>query len=304
MDFKIEDEFEETTEDGESVSKKSSNNILPIIIIAVVAIICGLVVFLVSNTLFGKKEIKPDPIKSVELNLQEENVQILYEYVTYGAGEERNEKFIKEKNVNISSFTNQEKFYFALQFAQVEDFEKTDRIDESKHKIYFIPSNIVQEYMERFFGPSITYTTNNVITYPFSFSINDQNVGTLTYNEEEDGFDTVFDGEEEDMGDDDYVQPYYTELVKATKEPDGSYVLTENIIYTSIEDNGDDTSTINIYKDYAHTELIETKPNQTEELLESHPIDIKDYSEKCSTITYTFKLNGNMLYFDNSVING
>ena len=161
MDFKIGDELEETTEDGELVSKKSSNNILPIIIIAVVAIICGIVVFLVSNTLFGKKEIKPDPIKSVELSLQEENVKILYEYVTYGAGEERSEKFLKEKNVNISSFTNQEKFYFALQFAQVEDFEKTDRLDESKHKIYFIPSNIIQEYMERFFGPSITYTTNN-----------------------------------------------------------------------------------------------------------------------------------------------
>ena len=56
MDFKIGDELEETTEDGELVSKKSSNNILPIIIIAVVAIICGIVVFLVSNTLFGKKE--------------------------------------------------------------------------------------------------------------------------------------------------------------------------------------------------------------------------------------------------------
>jgi len=302
MDFKIGDEFEEVNEE-ESKNKKSSNNIFPIIIIAVVSIVCGVVVFLVSNTLFGKKEIKPNPIKSVELSLQEENVQILYEYVTYGAGEERNEKFIKEKNVNINTFTNQEKFYFALQFAQVEDFENTERLDESNHKIYNIPSNIVREYMERFFGPNITYTTNNVITYPFSFSINDQNVGTLTYNEEEDGFDTVFDGEEEDMGDDEYVQPYYTELVKAIKEPDGSYVLTENIIYTDVIDNGDNTSTINIYKDYAHTELIETKPNQTSAILESHPIDIKDYSEKCSTITYTFKLNDNMLYFDNSKIN-
>ena len=53
MDFKIGDEFEEVNEE-ESKNKKSSNNIFPIIIIAVVSIVCGVVVFLVSNTLFGK----------------------------------------------------------------------------------------------------------------------------------------------------------------------------------------------------------------------------------------------------------
>ena len=42
--------------------------------------------------------------------------------------------------------------------------------------------------MQRYFGNKVTYATNSVITYPFSFRINNQNVGVLTYSIEDDVF--------------------------------------------------------------------------------------------------------------------
>ena len=131
MDFKIEEIDEE-----EKSKKSSNNNLMPIIIVVIIALIVGLLVFLVSNKAFGKKEKKPEPVTETKLKLTEDNVEILYAYVTYGTKNIRNEKFIKEKNVDINSFTNDEKFYYALQFAQVEDFENDGELDKDNKFIW------------------------------------------------------------------------------------------------------------------------------------------------------------------------
>jgi len=93
---------------------------------------------------------------------------------------ERNTKFIKEKNVTIDSFTNEEKFYYALQFAQVEDFKVTDKVDEKNRKVYRLYHETVKEYMQRFFGGSVQYSSDISLVYPFSFRINGNNVGYIT----------------------------------------------------------------------------------------------------------------------------
>ena len=296
MNFKIGDEIEENGKPKENKGHK-----LGIIIVIIIALFCGITVFLISNAFFGKKEVKEEPEVSSPLSLTDENVQILYNYVTYGTNGKRNDKFITESNVNLSSFENKERFYYALQFAQVEDFTPTDKKDSQGRKIYNISSSKIKEYMQRFFGGAVTYYNNIVITYPFSFRINGQNVGIMTYSETTDGFDTVFDGLEEKEESDKIIEPYYAELTAAFKEPDGSYRLEEKIVYADAQKNGD-IYTVFIYKDYAHTSLIETRPNQTEEMIRQNPIDIKYYKEKASTITYIFKTNNSVLYFDNSTI--
>ena len=293
MDFKIGDDI---TEDN-----KKKNSALPIIIIVVMAIIIGLIVFFVSNAIFGVKEPKEETPESTQLSLTDENVKILYQYVTYGIKGERNTKFIKEKNVAIDSFTNEEKFYYALQFAQVEDFETVGRLDEKNRKIYTLSNEKVKEYMQRFFGGSVSYTSDVSIVYPFSFRINGNNVGYLTESQEEDGFDVVFDGLEEDVISNNIVEPYYSELVAAYKEPDGTYRLEEKIIYTEVkEEQG--IYTVYIFKDFEKTQIIETKTNQTKEMLANNPINIENYKDKASTITYHFGLYDKMLYFDSSTI--
>lgn len=293
MDFKIEEVSEQQKE------KKKSK--FPIVIIVLVSIIAGLGVFFISNSLFGEKPTKEEPLKPQELKLTDENVKILYGYVTTGPNNVRDEKFIKEKNVTLSTFTNQEKFTYALQFVEVDDFNYTGKLNDNKQKIYIISTSTIKKYMQRFFGPTVTYTTEDTIRYPFDFSINGQNVGTMTYNEADEGFYTIFDGKEEPKEEVSLVKPYYTELVSATKELDGSYKLVEKIIYTKVEKQ-DDKYSISIFKDYENTALIEKIENQTEETLKENPITLEKYKNNATTITYIFKASAGTLYFYSSSI--
>ena len=296
MDFKIGDDIEVNG----SRNRKGESKMI-IIIIVVVSLLCGLSVFFVSNALFGKKGGDTPPMADTTVELTDENVQILYKYVTFGTRGTRNDKFLKEQNVTLDSFSNQERFYYALQFAQPEDFANTGRLNEKNQKIYNISSTKVNTYMQRYFGNKVTYSTNSVITYPFSFRINKMNVGTLSYTVESDGYDTVFTELQEDIESDNIVEPYYTELVNATRKADGSMELAEKVIYTEVHKEND-LLTINIYKDYQRTMLLETRQNLTKEQLDANPVKIDDYKDKAATVIYTFKLNGQNYYFDNSKI--
>ena len=290
MDFKIGEELDEN-------GQNSYQSILPIIIVIVVAIICGLVVFGISYLIFKPKEQpEPEPLKSISLNLNEENVQILYQYIISGPRGVRNDKCLRGMKVSLENFTDQEKYNYALQFAQAEDFEATGEVNNKGKKIYNFSNDKLEEYMVRYFGPAVTYNKNLLITYPFSFRINNENVGFMTYSSPTDSFETIFEGLEEDVQDTALVKPYYSELVAAYKEPDGSYRLEEKVIYTDHQVQGDSYN-INIYKDYNHTGFIETK-NLTEEMLKNNPIDVKAYKEKTGTVSYLFKTYNTMLYFD------
>ena len=133
MKFDIEEDFEEN-----NVKQNKGNNVTAIVVITVVSILLGLMVFFISNAIFGNKNSsKNQPTNSV-VELSDENVQILYNYVTYGVRNTRNDKFIKTHNVSLSSFTNQEKFYYALQFAQVEDFVATGEVNDQNQKVEIV----------------------------------------------------------------------------------------------------------------------------------------------------------------------
>lgn len=294
MNFDIKEDY---NEEEEKETKKSK---LSIIIIVVVALVVGLLVFLICNSIFNpkQKEKKDDVVTSEELSLNEKNVKILYQYVTYGTTGIRNDKFVKEDKVNIKSFTDEEKMYYALQFAEVEDFAFTGKYDENKNKIYSISNRKIKKYIERFFGDNVKYSNVLEFTHPFTFSINEQNIGIMKYNENELSYDTIFKGISTD---DKYiVEPYLGKLVKAYREADGSYRLEEKIIYVDVKKQNDDKYEINISKDYNHENVIESSIDKTEKDLSNITID--NYIKKASTITYIFKLNGNVLYFDSSSI--
>lgn len=298
MDFKIGDEIE--TEETEP-SKLKVKSKLPLIIVIASAIVVGLLVFLLSNSLFGPKP-QPKTETRQKLSLKDSNVELLYVYVTYGPRGKRGEKFIKEPKVTIDSFSDEEKFYYALQFASAYDFEATGTYDSENRKIYRISDTTIRKYMTRFFGNKVTYSKKEKITYPFSFRINGQNVGEMTYSIENKGYDTVFTGYEEDIQEEKGIKPYYTELVAAYKELDGTYTLEEKVIYTELEEKDEDTYTLSLYKDYNHESLIERKSRLSKEDVENTKINISDYKTKASTITYRFALDGNTLYFHSSTI--
>ena len=188
MDFKIGDEIEGEGQETSNLKVKSK---LPLIIIIVVSLIVGLLVFFLSNSLFGPKKPKESPVTRQQLNLKERNVDILYGYITYGPKNQRNDKFIKESKVTIDSFSDEEKFYFALQFADPDDFDFSGKTNEQGKKIYVITERKIRNYMQRFFGNKVTYSPVKEIKYTFSFLINSQNTGTLKYSEDEKNY-TIF----------------------------------------------------------------------------------------------------------------
>ena len=208
--------------------------------------------------------------------------------------------YVKNKKVTIDDFTNEDKFYYALMFVQVEDLDYTGNLDANNNKIYSVSNRKIKKYMERYFGSGVKYSTDIKINkYPFTFSINDKNLGTITYNDETSSFDMILEKpeyEEEDT----IISPYVGELVEAYKEPDGGYKLVEKLIYVDVKKQSDGKYEVTISKDYEHNNIITSSVDQTSSDVKN--IKLSKYKDKAATITYNFKLNGNVLYFYSSEI--
>jgi len=295
MDFKIGDEV------GNANPKtRRANDKMMWVIVITISLVCGLTVFFITDALFkGEEEVEVPPAVEETLAVTDTNVQILYKYVTYGTRNKRNEKFLKESNVTLDSFNNKERFYYALQFVQKGDLRATSDTNSKKEIIYNISEAKIREYMQRFFGEKVAYSSKIAFNYPFNFTINGKNVGTIS-TATEDGYDIVFSSYEANIPAE-IVEPFYTKLVAAYKEPDSTYRLEEKVIYTRYEKNND-VYNIYIYQDYNQTKLISTVLDKTEAELKTTPISVDDYLEKAATVTYHFGLNGTTLYFESSKI--
>lgn len=302
-DFKIMDTFEEV-----GTKKKSTipDNI-KIAIIVILALFVGIGVFIGSNALFGDKD-DNEAIITTTLTTTDKTVVELYDMVCYGDRGIRNTKFINESNVDISKFSNQEKFYYAMQFATLADFSNTGNVDASGKKIYTISNDKVKEYMNKFFGPKIEYSSEGTNTITFDFSIDNSNVGTMNYDFNRESFATTFSGYNNNLVDNNIIKPYYTKLVAAVSRSDGVIEMKERIIYTEVIHNKDgygnliDNYSLSIYRDPNKTMLIETRNNLTLEALKQFPMSIDNYTNQSSVITYTFKKQASGYYFESSEI--
>ena len=227
MDFKIGDDFDENGNSNEhKMSKKTA-----IIIVTVVAIVFGLLVFFISNAIFGKKD-DDKPAVDTQVKLTDENVQILYKYVAYKNNGYDNDLFLREDKVTNSTFTDQDKLYYALQFVEPEELLYSGERNDKKQKIYIISISRIRDHLQRFFGEDISFSPVDEITYKFSFTINDLGVATLTYSEEEQAYKVVFNKEKELTEEEQekaLVKKVYTELSSATKKPDGTLILNEKV---------------------------------------------------------------------------
>ena len=153
-EFKIGDNVEEQNSEV-VLNRLKKKRKIAIIIVVIVSILIGLTTFIVSNLIFNREQ--PPEVIDYSVDLKNENVQILYQYVTYGTKGLRNDKFAKEDKVVLDNFSNEEKFYYALQFDQVDDFEFTGEINAEKNKVYLITDRKIKKYMQLFFGPNVKY---------------------------------------------------------------------------------------------------------------------------------------------------
>lgn len=284
-------------EEGTTPPKKHISKTGAIIIVVILSLLVGLIVFLISNSILNPKEKKPDKNEKTELSLDDTNVEILYSYVTYGEENERYTIYLENDNVEFASFTNKEKYDYALMFATADDFKETGEKDDNDNKIYQIPASKVKSYMIRYFGPNVSYNKNNEIKYHFNFTINGNNYGIMNYNGTMDAYNTIFIDNKMEH-DNSKIKKYYSKLTSAYSYGDGKIELNEKVIYTDYKLDGD-KYTVSIYKDHNHNNLIDTIELSS---TSNKSIDIDDYITKASTITYTFETYNNTYYFLNSRI--
>lgn len=294
MDFKIGDEISE-----EDNSKKGMSNGVKMAIVIGVSLVTGFSVFFITNMFFGPKKDNSVPVTTETLELTDSIVTDAYEYVTYGVNKKRNDKFLKENKVTVDDFTNEEKFYYALMFAGSSDFTVSGKKDENGLNIYSISNDKINNYMQKYFGDKITYTTSEPIQMTFNFSMENKNQGQMKYDLESDAFLTTFSSQQEVSND--LIEPYYYKLSEATKTEKG-LELKEKVIYTDLVKVSDDNYTINIYSDYGKTKLLESIPNMSGAAILQNPILIDNYEQRATEITYTFRKNDSGYYFESSSI--
>ena len=127
MDFKIGDDFDENG----NVKEHKVNKKIAIAMVAIIAIVIGLVVFFVSNAIFGDSGDDDTPVDT-QVDLSDENVQILYKYVAYKDNGYGNDKFLKETATHNNEFTDEEKMYYTLQFLQPSDLQFEGNVNDKK----------------------------------------------------------------------------------------------------------------------------------------------------------------------------
>lgn len=272
--------------------------IAPIIIVVLLSLAVGLIIFYVTNPLFNEPETGPFV---QELQLTDNNVRILYDYVTYNIDGNRNSTFLMKETVTKDNMSNEDKLYYALQFANPEDYVSTGKKDEDKNQIFNISDKKIDEYMQRFFGSNVSYSKVKKMDYTLNVGEDFKYVGKLTYSYENKGYDMIITKEEDDETKKEYVKPFYTKLVKANLYEDQSIELQEKVIYTKvIEDN--DLYAIKVYGDLHYHNLIDSRNNLTESQMKNSVFNMNEYMNEASTVTYTFKTENDKYYFYSSII--
>ena len=267
--------------------------VAPIIIVILLAVAIGLIIFYITNPLFNEPQEGP---YVQELQLTDNNVRILYNYVSYSADGNRNDVFVMNSSVTKENMPSKDKLYYALQFASPEDFVSTGKRDDDNNQIFNISDNKVDSYMKRFFGNSVTYSKVKKMDYTLNFSEDHKYIGTLTYSYDNKGYDTILNKIDEEDDEEEYVKPFYGKLVKASLFEDQTMELQEKVIYTKVLED-DDLYTIKVYGDLHYHNLIETRNNLTKSQLKNSVFNMNEYMNEASTVTYTFKTENDKYYF-------
>lgn len=267
--------------------------VAPIIIVILLAVAIGLIIFYITNPLFNEPQEGP---YVQELQLTDNNVRILYNYVSYSVDGNRNDVFVMNSSVTKENMPSKDKLYYALQFASPEDFVSTGKRDDDNNQIFNISDNKVDSYMKRFFGNSVTYSKVKKMDYTLNFSEEHKYIGTLTYSYDNKGYDTILNKIDEEDDEEEYVKPFYGKLVKASLFEDQTMELQEKVIYTKVLED-DDLYTIKVYGDLHYHNLIETRNNLTKSQLKNSVFNMNEYMNEASTVTYTFKTENDKYYF-------
>ena len=293
-DFEINslDEYERKVRNAEERQKNRRN---AQIIVIVASLFAGIIIYLFFSLLLNRNN-KTDNNVALDINSQE--VRTLYSYVTHGTRGKRNTKFLYNSFVDINSFSDAEKYYYAFQFLKADDFVDTKKRNASYRKIYSLSDALVRRNMELFFGPNVKYSHDIHFNYVFPFKIYKSNVASIDYNSKRNAYDVVFHSF---MDVDEEMDDYFTLLDSAYRKEDGTIVIREKVVYLDYQQNQDIYNVL-FYKDFNHQIYLGAKEGVTSSMINS---SIFDWNQgNTSYIDYSFFLNGVDYYFGSSQIVG
>ena len=173
--------------------------------------------------------------------------------------------------------------------------KKEEKETYSVVKEYSILNETIATAMEDFFGEGISYSTEVEIPIGVNFTVNGKNAGNLRYDAKTDSFLIKFDSNSDLSVEKSPIKPYYGSVVSAIKLAKTNHiVLKEKVIFTKVTENkgeGEDanvTYDYSICADYNCNEILDTKTGVTKSQYYNAPIELDDYEDQATTITYTF----------------
>lgn len=278
-------------------SKKKNNKNLSLIFVILIALVFGVVVFLLSSLFFSgsKTNNNKNQEKKESISINDKNVKKLYSYITYGPNNNRYTLFIKQKKVEQDNISNLDKYLYAMQFITKDDvLEK----DINNTKTYYIKSSVIKNAIKKMYGNNIKYIETSEVPIVLDFTIDNKNKGTMTYDNSLDGY--ILSLTDLSQNQEEIIKPHYEKLKSAEYKDNNSINIKESIIYVTYKKNEDNSYSYKVYSDYEHTVLIDNVENISLEQLQKTPITINDYKDIATTITYNFKLDDNNNYYFNS----
>ncbi len=260
-----------------------------ILILGVVLVIIGTVLFFSNkNSKSGAKDANLE-----KLSIDNKEVKELYSYIDHSGDSSANGVFLlTNQKVEVSSLSDDFKMEKSLKFLDTKDFV----INQNKCTVS-INKDEIDSIMYKLFNNK-DYDTSKEYGMFVNGDVDTYSCGggaILKYN----GTD-AFEGSLFEGGG--YVganDPYQTRLYKAYKNNKTKEIfLLEKVLYLN-ENCKEDTCDYEVYKDADLSQKIGEEKNIA--ISESHDF-FKNYLDKASTITYTFKKGKDSYYFFSSQV--
>lgn len=282
-------------------NKKTNNSWnIKIVILVVTVLALGLGVYFISSLFFGnnKKEVVTAGISST-LSIDDPEILDIYGLVTYGRDSNSLNKYLKEQSVTLKDFSNYEKFYYALSLLKEKQVREIKESNTTTQKQYYISDVDMDQLMKSYFGDKVEYLKQGTLPVVLAPGFDIGNTLSLKYSINKERYETTFTKTTTDTSR--LIPVALYGLESATLMDDGTITLVERVVYIVSNVNNNLVS-YQVYRDYNHTMLIESKNNIALEEYQKEPLSIDNYMEKGNIITYQFKKNNGEYYFYQSKI--
>lgn len=292
--------------------KKKGNGLVAVVIVLLVLALLGAVGYIAYDKgwiLSDKKETKErnetttnnnstnKNEKSKDIALDDSRFMTIYEKL-------RGYTYSMNRENGYKSFQDKELATIALSESEKEDYTKLDEKNiEYGSNYYTFAGTVLDKYLTKYFGQSVTIDKNRIKLLRVSTHINfDMQGSAIIIDNYDEKTDTIRVTIAPDGGTSGPMPKIIARKIVSAKQKDNDIIIEEKAIYYT--ERGDSNKEwFNIYEDPFHSQYIGSKEFEINNI-ENGEINVDEYIDRASTITHTFRLDKdtNKYYFVSSSI--